>query len=143
MTLSIPFEVASRIAQHLVQEYAAIFITLLPYRRAGNTTVNLETPIIKRSIKFEGKKYISSVENVNAENSPSNVSESLKRPGVLYISEDYCGITDMLFLNESEPPPAIDHVPGVWWKCLRIEGPETQLTLYGDVSFQSLQLATV
>ena len=74
---------------------------------------------------FEGIPYLVSLSNkpVEGGGDPILTAKRVRAKGVFYIAEDPLGIRDIRFVKrsnreESLRPPAVEAVPGIWWRTV-------------------------
>ncbi|KPM34565.1 hypothetical protein AK830_g12009 [Neonectria ditissima] len=118
-------ELRQRVAQYLVQEYAASLSRTLG-RTSCHAPKAVSIPFDQLHVDYEGKEYVAALINKPGQSDPGPM------PKFLFVSHDHCGIRRIIAEN-SHFAPVIDHTPGVWWKTLRITGPKCTLELDSDV----------
>ncbi|KEY64398.1 hypothetical protein S7711_08458 [Stachybotrys chartarum IBT 7711] len=127
VTLPFPFDVTLGIAWYLPQQHATNLLTTLDYWMPHSTRVNVSIPFTEKHVIFEMQRYVSSVMNTNK----MCLSQPRISPVLVYVCEDHNGITQLI-ISETEEPPAIDPVPGKWWKSLRLSKFDHEIEFHSD-----------
>lgn len=93
--------------------------------RHTSSTINIFAPVKQHFKHFEGKEYLSHMEN--------KPQGEWKTPSYIFIAENACGIIRLLMTGKDVPQ--IKATAGVWWKAFAAPKSGT-LTLRNDVSQQ-------
>ena len=113
-------EIWLSIAQYLVREYLTIqALALINMRNSETWCVTISKPIRYWTTHVDGVSYISSMTNDHSDGRLVTTLNANTSTNVLYIAEDYIGITQIAFGNASTVPE-VDGVEGRWWRTLEV-----------------------
>lgn len=118
----LPVEMGEIISEHLVREYAIVFICeRWNWRYEWTRTLQTSRPIYARNISIDGIRYYS---RISSDKSVTKHGRGIKiweggsvKKFVVYVARDHFGVRQVMF---ESPKRAVvrDATPGVWWEYL-------------------------
>lgn len=137
----LPYEISTKIADHLIQYYTTMASLILPYE--GESTVSISNDIWATYIQIDGRSYISGLSNVQTRKSMELVLQAGSRheEDTLYNLGDHTGIHEMhFFIGLSEAIKPADF--SSWWRVLLLDSNQDKLSFFSDVSSHLFLAAT-
>lgn len=144
---SLPVEICHQIARRCLRPFAVLRALVScdkPSHRLApaGCRLSLSGSVWVRHTLFEGARYVLSVANEQPrdQDDASDAVELVVGPGpvdTVFVAENHLGVRKLVFAARSEPPPAEQERPNIWWRAVAISraaSPSQQLEALNDVS---------